>query len=393
MAQVINDPYSGNIFGRLGKGIGEGVSEQLPREMANYRESNAIEGLRNQKEPQDVLQQLSTLRRAGISGQEAAQYIPLIQQSQASKALKEKYKTQDLNAKEGPKERLKSTPEALEKAGYELHSNEPALYPTPQAGLAEATRRQENQQKELQGIKSAYQDALLLSTSANGAKVYADIPGEIQDKRIQKIEDAYISGEKTIPEAVREVAKQDLELAKARTTLGTVGAKDWFNKIISSPKKSKGQLDLIREDYKKAGEQELMAKDLINKNDLTPPTAYALTFPVSGDAKKFIDSKKQTFYGKNGFEKIGSKLGISKTSEKDIAKYFQKNAKDEDSPLAWASEVENIGLDKDEFLSKINEYWNENRINLNKRQQEEIKTTIPEKRTLSDVFYNGFLRQ
>ena len=387
MAQVINDPYSGNIFGRLGQGVGQGIGTVLNEEVKNHRQASAIEGLRNQKEPQDVLQQLSTLRRAGISGQEAAQYIPLIQQAQASRALKEKYNKQEGKSEKAPTERLKGTPEALEKAGYELHAKEPALYTTPAAGLAEATRRQGIQQNELKGIRDAYQNALLLETSANGTKIYADIPGEIQDKRIQKIEDAYISGEKTIAEAVRDVSKQDLELAKARTTLGTVGKKNWLSKIFSSPKKAKENLDLIREDYKKAGEQELMAKDLIGKNDMTPPPAYALAFPVSTEGKKFIDSKKY-----KPFDKWGSKLGISKTSEKDIAKYFLKNAKDGDSPLAWASEVENIGLDKDAFLSKIKEYWNEDRIKLNKRQQDEIKTTIPEKRSLSDVFYNGFLR-
>jgi hypothetical protein len=45
MAQVINDPYSGNIFGRLGQGVGQGIGTVLNEEVkiANYYEQKENE--------------------------------------------------------------------------------------------------------------------------------------------------------------------------------------------------------------------------------------------------------------------------------------------------------------------------------------------------------------
>jgi hypothetical protein len=93
MVVQINDPNSGNIFGRLGASIGQGFSEQFPKQLQANREASAIEGLRNQKEPLDTLQQLAALRRSGISGQEAAQYIPLIQRQQERDIYNKKSET------------------------------------------------------------------------------------------------------------------------------------------------------------------------------------------------------------------------------------------------------------------------------------------------------------
>jgi hypothetical protein len=45
VVQVINDPYSGNVFGRLGKGIGQGLNEQVPKEIERSRLSSGLKKL------------------------------------------------------------------------------------------------------------------------------------------------------------------------------------------------------------------------------------------------------------------------------------------------------------------------------------------------------------
>lgn len=46
MVQVIDDPYrKGTAFGRLGKGIGQGLSDQIPKEVDRYRLSSGLQQL------------------------------------------------------------------------------------------------------------------------------------------------------------------------------------------------------------------------------------------------------------------------------------------------------------------------------------------------------------
>lgn len=86
MAQVLNDPYSGNIFGRLGSGIGQGVSEQLPKEVENYRKSKAISGLSNEN-GLNLAQNAANLTRAGVPSHEINQYLDLMQRQNSLKAF------------------------------------------------------------------------------------------------------------------------------------------------------------------------------------------------------------------------------------------------------------------------------------------------------------------
>lgn len=85
MAQVLNDPYSGNIFGRLGQGLGQGISEQLPKEVENYRKSKAISALSNEN-GLNLAQNAANLTRAGVPSHEINQYLDLMQRQRGLNA-------------------------------------------------------------------------------------------------------------------------------------------------------------------------------------------------------------------------------------------------------------------------------------------------------------------
>jgi len=50
MVQVINDEYNQNVFGRLGKGIGRGLSEQIPKEIERSRLASGLKKLEQEKD-------------------------------------------------------------------------------------------------------------------------------------------------------------------------------------------------------------------------------------------------------------------------------------------------------------------------------------------------------
>ena len=99
MVFQINDPYTGNIAGRIGKGFAQGLAEQLPKEVKQGRMSYALEELKknNNLTPLDQAQKLL---RGGFSPEDLQQFLPLIQQAQERRALEEDVKRQRQEEKE-----------------------------------------------------------------------------------------------------------------------------------------------------------------------------------------------------------------------------------------------------------------------------------------------------
>jgi hypothetical protein len=90
MVMSINDPYSGNIFGRLGAGIAKGVSEELPKAVQRGATAATLERLGNQKDL-TPLQQISALIGEGqMSPESAGQLLPLVQNAQKIQALEKR---------------------------------------------------------------------------------------------------------------------------------------------------------------------------------------------------------------------------------------------------------------------------------------------------------------
>ena len=90
---IINDPYSGNAFGRIGKGIGQGLSEQLPKELERGRLSQGLKELEKEKDltPYQQASKLYTLP----GGAEAAQsLLPLLQLQKANETSLARGKSQ-----------------------------------------------------------------------------------------------------------------------------------------------------------------------------------------------------------------------------------------------------------------------------------------------------------
>jgi hypothetical protein len=81
MVQVISDPYKGNIFGRLGKGIGKGLSEQVPKEIERLRLSAGLKKFEKESKGLTPVQQFTRLAAIpGITPEHLYTLSPLLRQ-------------------------------------------------------------------------------------------------------------------------------------------------------------------------------------------------------------------------------------------------------------------------------------------------------------------------
>lgn len=83
MVQIINDPYAGNVFGRIGKGLGQGLSEQLPKEVERTRLASGLKKL-SEKSKTEKLSPLDIFTEAaglpGITPQHLYTMAPILNQ-------------------------------------------------------------------------------------------------------------------------------------------------------------------------------------------------------------------------------------------------------------------------------------------------------------------------
>lgn len=81
MVQIIDDPYSGNVFGRIGKGIGKGLSEQLPKEIERSRLSAGLKKFEQESQGLTPLQQFTRLASIpGMTTEHLHTIRPLLEQ-------------------------------------------------------------------------------------------------------------------------------------------------------------------------------------------------------------------------------------------------------------------------------------------------------------------------
>ena len=292
MVVQINDPNSGNIFGRLGASIGQGFSEQFPKQLQANREASAIEGLRNQKEPLDTLQQLAALRRSGISGQEAAQYIPLIQRQQERDIYNKKSETskvqehnkvqsnepgkiesaQDINihvpqengfvSRDAIKDykssllRAPKTEEIEDLARTKFLARNPSMGITEAEGLArnEINTNREAQKTANAELRTDLNTRMALDLQGGGLGDFKDISGEIQKDLIDQAEHMVNKQGKSPEEAAQIVGDIALELGKTANSVRESGS--WHNMFRSSKTKEQ-ELKDQKEIFSKYGYDEL----------------------------------------------------------------------------------------------------------------------------------------
>ncbi len=381
MVQVISNPYGGNVFGRLGAGIGKGISEELPKVVERERLASGLENLKNEKEP---LKQYAGLIRSGADASQVNQLFPLLQaQGARQEALQNipNRATSDMQSSNAPSAssgsyRLIGTPEAIRSEGARLSALNPAQFPTLESGVAEYEKRIANQEKQIARVDQRFQQVGETKLQKGGKETYADVLGDLQNTFRQKAEDDVLSGRLSDTQAAEKYTKEMLDFAKSRQNLKSIGG---LSRFSTKPSVNKENLSQVRKEYEKVGQLESFADDLMSYHGLTDPYANYLTYPVSSN--KEINNEISKLKRERRFNIF------SETQERELADKFSKSIKSNDSPLAIALHLKEKGLDPRIFLNQFRKNYDQGKIpQMTERQARELEKQGNFSPSLGDLY-------
>lgn len=431
MAQIIEQ---GNLAAALGNKFGEGLSQQIPKELERYRLSQSLKGLQKNAANMNPFEQAAYLYSSpGVTPEIATQLIPLLQLVNArNENLKFAQGAgqggqggqgaapmgqpgqigQNLprgtfgGAEEAPQdpnalrkivtpettrtlqERLgvpKSQPELLQDAAR-LQMNRPAYYATkdPQQSYMDAVeadnRRVAQEKTELEKaqrqqavqtrLNEEFERAFDTELQKKGQTTYADISGEMRNRFLERAEDDVARGKLTEREAALKYGRQALDFAKKKNNLFRIASTGFYNQ---SPSQAQSELKELRKEYERLGGLEEFKNDLIKTQGISPHFAYSLAFPVS-------ENKALSSY----INKIKAGTSIDKIVT-DIAPLIT----DKDSPQAIARQIQKRGLDY-QSPQTLQAFRRNPNIRLNDRQRTEISEPVQRVPTLNDVWFFSF---
>lgn len=425
----------GNIFGRIGSGIGQGLADQIPKEIERNRLSQGLQALETQGSNLSPFQQFSRLSAIpGITPQMIQSGAELLKQGGVRNALvqgsspqggqstpsQQDFKNAQFNAaqnqgqnQEGSPESQslttrtpleatlnpyipKSLPEIQNRAGQLLQQS-PGLYPNPQDALQAAIQEDaqnqavnaalQGQRTNEQGIQDRLAAELKNRQETLGAKIPGNVEAELLDKATNSVKPKNQGGEGlTEREAAQKYGKQMDEISRQYQDLYSVGNWSILNR---SPQDNKRNLKAIRDKFKERNDLENLADQYITQNGLSPSKAYYLAYPVS-DSKSLnnamvkLPALKKDIVTTSGtpIRQVPKDVQQQKSLEASerIGKLMDQNS----SPLSIAEEFQAKGYDPEVWLNYVQK--NRKNLNLTERQARELdkpRNIIP---TLNDLW-------
>lgn len=339
MAQTIEQ---GDIFGRIGKAIGQGASEQaernllgkgieqiqgIPPEIARIARlpggkeflPNVINYIQNRGASEQVLKQ------SGISPQSQTELSQPSSAQQTSPSQKAPAPTRV--------ERLTSDPEAINVRAAQRQLANPLAFPTLAAAREYEQNRVNTQNQQIETVRNDFDKIMSGLVQKGGTETYKDVLGELQENFRKQAEDSVISGRMTEKEAARHFGEKALDFAKARNKFTVPGRDFWRSLVSSSPLK---EVKAAKRAYDEAGIPEAFLNDLVSKRKFSLPYASELAFPPTAKAKDFFNHLKFS-----GFVKKED----PKTFDKALQLLTPK-----DSLQAFAAELNRKGFSPTAFL-------------------------------------------
>lgn len=417
-----------NIFGRIGSGIGQGMAEQLPKEMERFRLAEGLKQLGQQKNLSPFQQFSSLASIPGITPQMIQSGSELLKQQARANALSQMQPSQGkLNTPPTfplpPKAKANEAvapsltePESFEQAqaGYipptqdeiysranDLFNANPALYNNnPQEAIVAAETEADKEAKRYEAYKEKHgnltkiQDNVVnrLNEHANklAVKVPANTYSEIEDKAIQATKPKNQGGEGlTEQQAMKKYGKELDAVSRDYKAVDSLG--NWQIALRPASETLRSIRDL-QEKFEERGDTENFADSLIANNKLSPKFAYAVAQPIRKvpELKREFSSIpdiKGKYTGINLTPKSAEQVD-SQTLEvsKKLAPLLSKNEKA--SPLAIAYELEKRGYNPSIWL----DYVTRNRKDLNLKESQGRQLDKPNNLvgTLNDWWLSSF---
>lgn len=387
-----------SFAGSLGRGVGQGLSEQLPKEIERIRLSQGLKNLGADTANLSPLEQVSKLAAIpGMNMQNIGAFLPYLQQLQGRKALEQKAGMAS-KVPEGQKQEVAKEPsyrDRMESQDFLVPKNEQQIYQranelaklnpniTEQEAISQA---QSEDARRIQADTALESKRNLIQNEVNSAaetwlqkqgnQQFGDIIGELKSDYIDKAINKSLAKGVSPYQAGKEAARDMLDFAKTRGQLRTnraaifAGGKSG-DKVLKDIKNA-------RSEYEKRGQLENLRNDLINYHDLSPEEADSIAFPVSKGEKSYIDSFPKT---------LKSKLGMRSTKElsEDQIDGIIKRMTNEDSVKSIALDLMERGYSGSAFIEQMKE----RKDDLTPRQARDL-TTFSERPTLGDIQLFGF---
>lgn len=416
MAQVIDDPYSGNIFGRIGKGIGKGLSEQIPKEVDRYRLSSGLKTLGEQGTNLNPLQQIEHLVRSGANLQDVSQLLPMIRESQQRQAFSQRKmgqpavpaQTQTAAATEGSAalpasaETTPRAPGLASPAAIKNYKQSIRQAPTPeeiydktdeflQSGIAQnpaqaqqmalmdLNQSRQAQNEKIDTFKKGLSERMALDLQSNGLGDYqSGVFGEIQNALLDQGQ--YLVGSEGVsPEAAQEkISDIFKELAKTGNQTMETGAKTFWT---TGPDAKARALRNQRKEFAKYGFGELFDDFATAQTGYTPLRTAHLLDPVTNkEVNKDLKSIK-----------MDGHRTISEVEPKVLDKVI-KSIKPNDNLLSIAYDLRAKRKDVDQFLKRVETLRDNGEIVLSPQQERQLKKPMTNSYLgdiIAEVFESG----
>jgi len=367
MVQTIEQ---GDIFGRIGKNIGEGVAQQVERSALASR----LKGI------QGFPQQAADLISSPGGREILPQVMPYLQNAAIAKEAEENASNRNVQnrsnlpggqsaSNEIPTTslRLKSTPEDIREGGRRYLKATPLRFGNdPLKAEAQYQKDVDNQTQQINEVNKYFD-------SASKEVLQKDPTGEVLNKFREQAENAALAGKMTGSEAGREFSKKMLDFDKSRAKQVTQGTSWYSNLFSNAPLK---QLHAARNAYKEAGLPEVFRDDLIAHQKLSGPGASEIAFPLSKGDSEFFSNVKP----------VGK---ITGGDEKAYQKTIDRIGEDT-SLLNFALQLSRKGYDPQRFLDLVasSEKPLTPRQNRELQQREEL-SFLP---SLGDMLYGSFTK-
>lgn len=424
MVTIIDDPYSGNAFGRIGKGIGKGLSEQLPKEVERGRLSAGLKKLEKESADLDPMQYFSrAITIPGITPQMVESLGQLAQRRMQAKAL------QEFSSGEGkggetsfPKSMLpgggqggegetapsittrppiqatiepfipRTPEEKVAAAAKNYEANKGFFKNDPQAALAyedqkdatELARNQalENQRKGQQDVQNLIQNSLTAQHGKLGGKVPSEVYDRIENKAINAVKSKEMGGEGlTEQQSIKKYGSELNEISKEYNQILSLGK---FNLLTKGAKETVRVIKDLQKKLSTRDEEEFFAKILQTNNGLSPDFAYKLAYPVSNTPE--VDKYLNDLPAQPPFGPVVPKN--KRVSQEDAFKEIAKRMGKKSGPLAISDALRKKGYDADAFLQFLNQNKDKYLTGEQARQLTEARNAFP---NLNDIFLHTML--
>lgn len=431
MVQIIDDPYTGNVMGRIGKGIGQALSEQLPKEIERGRLSAGLKKLEQEKDidpfqfftraatipgvsPQ-LLHSLAELSKQRLKNRAFEGYggapspdqqiealkkdiipsgeptgIPSVTKPAGTQAAQETFIPRDLQT-----EIIPAAIAAFQANPARFHNDIEEAIAFEQSKdvnrqqVNQAFREQRRSQLEVQDRALAdFRDYLTKRNINSEKKGSINIPRNELEPLEQQLINSILpesegGGGLTEEQAARHYEKLADKIARDYSSLRSKGS---LKKYVNAPSNVLKELEPIRKEFEKRGMSENFADELVNVLNVNPRRAYSITYKLPKDSPVVKELDRLPSY----LEKVreaGPRANLTPTSQTEKLAPLFADLVGKNSPLAVADALASKGYDPDIFLDYIVDHQED--LGLDERQIREIGKSRSSVGALGNIYYQA----